>query len=216
MPSLFVVGAAAALAGGGLIESNARAQPAQWWEIGPILGGRNLSAGAPLAPITAGGGWYFDFPNPDPKSGHVHYLTTRTGALAGKSRIVIRFRIDAAPGVRIVPRSNPGSAATLTLYFQRRGDNWSGRGPFEHFRWYSTPANRLSLSAGEHQLSLPLDGRNWKSVMAAKGDEVPEQFRDALRNAERVGFVLGGGGSAGHGVYATGPARFTLIGFEVR
>ncbi len=183
------------------------------WEIGPFIRGRDYSVGMPPAPTATAHGWFFDFPG---EEGDVHYVTTTTGSLAGKSRIVLRYRIDAAPGVAFVARGNPNAVATLSLYFQRAGDNWSGRRQFEHFRWYALEsAGRVPLSPGEHEASLPLDPRSWKSVMSSTGADVPEAFRDALANASRVGFVLGGSGGAGHGVYATGPARFTLLSFRV-
>ena len=218
MRSLLILAfiAAAAAGSGVALRSGASAQPAHAWEIGPVLRGRNYSVGMPPAPVPAArGGWSFDFPYPNERAGHVHYLTTATGSLLGRSRIVMRYRIDAARGVRIAPRENPRAPATLTLYFQRRGDNWSGRRRYEHYRWYASHANRVALSPGEHEVTLSLEGHNWKSLTAATGDQVPAEFRDALINAGRVGFVLGGGGSAGHGVYSTGPARFTLISFRI-
>lgn len=185
------------------------------WQIGPIVRGRNLSIGMPPAPTPVGRGWYFDFPHPGPSAGRVGYVTTPSGPLLGKTSIMLRYRIDAAPGVRIAPRQSPQSLAALSLYFQRRGDNWSGRGPFEHFRWYAIPTKRLPLTPGEHQVTLTLDPSNWKSVQSARGNQVPDAFREALRDTGRIGFVFGGTGGAGHGVYATGPARFILIDFRV-
>ena len=44
----------------------------------------------------------------------------------------------------------------------------------------------------------------------------PAEFAAALANASRIGFVLGGGDGLGHGVYATGPLRLVVTGFEVR
>lgn len=211
LSAVSVLGAASGL----VLTSKAKGQPAHMWEIGPILGGRNVSIGMPATLTPAGRLSYFDFPHPNADAGHVHYVTTRTGPLVGKSKIVMRYRMDAPPGVRIVARQNPRTPATLALYFQRHGDNWSGRGPFEYYRWYATVANRIPLTPGEHQVSLSLEGRNWKSVMSATGLDVPTQFREALQNTKLVGFVLGGAGGAGHGVYATGPVRFTLISFHV-
>ena len=37
----------------------------------------------------------------------------------------MRYRIEADPGVRIVPATAPQSPSIITLYFQRGGDNWS-------------------------------------------------------------------------------------------
>ena len=42
------------------------------------------------------------------------------------------------------------------------------------------------------------------------------EFAEAIANASRIGFVLGGGDGLGHGVYATGPLRIVVTGFEVR
>src|SRR5687767_10509679 len=106
--------------------AGARAPAAAAWEIGPIIRGRNYSRGMPLQPTQGrGGAWYIDLPRPP---GSVHYVTFPHGSLAGKSRIVMRYRIDAGRGVRIAPPSAPQGAGMLTLYFQRGGDNWSGRG----------------------------------------------------------------------------------------
>lgn len=183
------------------------------WQIGPIIRGENRSAGMPLHPQSAATGWSFNFPTA--RSGHVNYLTVPTGPLVNKSRVVMRYRIVADPSVRLVPRESPGAPATLAFYFQRQGDSWTAKRQFEHYRWYATHSKRVTLVPGEHVISLTLEGVNWKSLGASTGKDAPTQFRDALANAERIGFVLGGGLSAGHGVYATGPARFELLSFDV-
>jgi hypothetical protein len=200
---------------GGMPLAKASAQPAQSWEIGPIIRGRNYSVNMPLNPTPAGRGWSFDFPYPHAGVGHVHYVTTRTGPLLHKSRIIVRYRIDAAPGVRFVPKDRPKAVAQLSLYIQRRGDNWSARRQFEHYRWYATPANRVPLAPGEHEIALELDPANWKSLKMATGDEVPEQFHSTLADADRVGLLFGYNGGPGHGVFATGPARFRLLSFRI-
>ena len=43
----------------------------------------------------------------------------------------------------------------------------------------------------------------------------PSDFKSAIDNAGRIGFVLGGGDGLGHGVFATGPARIVVTGFTV-
>ncbi len=102
------------------------------WTIGPIIRGRNYSRGMPLRPTPRpGGGWQVDLPQA-PRS--IHYVTFRHGSLVGKSRIVMRYRIEADPGVRIVPRTSPASPSMITLYIQQRGDDWSARGPYEAYR----------------------------------------------------------------------------------
>jgi hypothetical protein len=182
------------------------------WEIGPIIRGRNYSQGVPLRPTARrGGGWYIDLPR---AGGSVHYVTFPHGSLAGKSRIVMRYRIEAARGVQIVPATAPQLPSIITLYFQRAADTWSGRGRFEAYRWYATFASQSPITAGEHVLVAPLSG-NWTAVERSTVQSDRRAFQEALLNADRVGFVLGGGDGYGHGVYATGPARLVVTEFRV-
>lgn len=182
------------------------------WVIGPIVYGRNASRGVPLHPAPGpGSAWHIDLPR---APGSVHYVTFRHGSLAGKSRIVMRYRIEAAPDVRILPASAPGLPSVITLYFQRGGDDWSGQGPFETFRWYATFASQSPVSPGEHVMVAPLGG-NWTAVERSSARTNPVAFRQALAAADEVGFVLGGGTGYGHGVFATGPARLVVTQFRV-
>lgn len=182
------------------------------WQIGPIIRGRNYSQGMPLHPSRgAGGRWHIDLPQ---APGSVHYVTFRHGSLVGKRRIVMRFRIEAAPGVRIVPVTAPQLPSIITLYFQRGGDSWSGRGRFETYRWYATFASRSPITPGEHEIVAPLNG-NWTAVQSSSARTNPAAFHDAIADADQVGFVLGGGDGYGHGVYATGPARLDVTEFRI-
>jgi len=186
--------------------------PASVWTIGPITSRGSASRGMPLHPSPGpGAGWHIDLP---PPPGSVHYVTFRHGSLAGKRRIVMRYRIEAAPGARIVPATAPGAPSILTLYFQRAGDNWSGRGRFEAYRWYATFSSHSPLQPGEHEIVAPLNG-NWTAVQTSSARTNPAAFRDAVAEADQVGFVLGGGDGYGHGVYATGPARLIVTEFRV-
>jgi hypothetical protein len=187
---------------------------AEAWEIGPIIRSKNYSVGMPLIPTASGRGWHFDFPYPSVDAGHVHYLTFNHGPLTGKRKIVMRYRIDAPRGVRFVPREHPDLPATLSFFFQRRGDSWSGKGRYEAYRWYSPEHSLVSLRPGEHELVVDLQD-SWISVWGHAAPTNPYAFRDAIDGAERVGFVLGSRQGRGHGVYATGPARFTVLSFEV-
>ena len=206
--------AAAAPAGGAKPTAGANPMDASAWEIGPITPTRNYSVNMPLTPSPHPDGWYFDFPQPDSNAGHVHYVTFKHGPLTGKSRIVLRYRIEAEPGVQFYPTKYPGMLSILTMYFQRRGDDWSGRGKYEGYRWWATFRTDRPLTAGEHELSVGLD-ENWTAVQTSSAINNPKAFRDAVRDAERVGFTFGGGDGYGHGVYATGPARFVVTSFEI-
>jgi len=205
-----------------LAGSNAGAQPrgaspadhanSSGWVIGPVIHGRNYSRGMPLYPTPRrAGGWQVDLPQA-PAS--IHAATFRHGSLAGKSRIVMRYRIEADPGVRILPRSAPGSPSIITLFFQRGGDNWSGRGPFEAYRWYATFASQSPIRPGEHVMIAPLSG-NWTAVERSSARTSPAAFRDAVVGADQLGFVLGGGDGFGHGIFATGRARLIVTSFRV-
>ncbi|HYW16363.1 MAG TPA: hypothetical protein VE891_09455 [Allosphingosinicella sp.] len=199
--------------------SQANAQPApagasdpESWTIGPFVRGRNYSSGVPLHPTARrGGGWQVDLPG---APGSVHALTFHHGPLAGKRRIVMRYRVEAARGTRILAASDGKSPSMITLYFQRRGDNWSGRGRFETYRWYATFATQTPLTPGNHVMVAPLDGP-WTAIETSKATTNPAAFRAALADTDQVGFVLGGGDGFGHGIFATGPARLIVTDFRV-
>ncbi|HEX5183307.1 MAG TPA: hypothetical protein VFW19_09175 [Allosphingosinicella sp.] len=185
---------------------------ADQWTIGPIIDGRDYSRAVPLHPVPGpAGAWHIDLPQ---APGSLHYVTFRHGPLAGRTRIVMRYRIDAEPGVRIVPATAPDLPSVITLYFQRGGDDWSGEGRFEAYRWYATFASQRPIVPGVHEMAAPLNG-DWTAVERSSARNNPAAFRAALAAADRVGFVLGGGSGYGHGIYATGRARLTMLDFRV-
>lgn len=210
-----------ALLGGMVLSATAAAALAEdiagvgGWEIGPIIRGRNYSVGMPLEPTPTRRGWSFEFPYPDERAGHVHYVSLRTGPLAGASSIVMRYRVDAARGARFAPREDPGAPATVSLYVQRRGDSWSGKRHPYH-RWYAPPQTVRTIAPGEHEIAVSLGDPGWISVFGQPAAENPRAFAAALAETERVGIVFGHAGGRGHGVYASAPARFTLTGFSIR
>jgi hypothetical protein len=187
------------------------AESAGAWEIGPIIRGRNHSVGMPLHPDAAGRGWAFECPGP---GGSVHYVSVDPGPLAGASHITVRYRVDAARGARFVPQERPAEPGTVSLYFQRAGDSWKGR-THEYFRWYAPPATVQDLSPGVHQMTVSLRDPAWVSVFGKAAATNPRGFAEAMAGASRVGLVFGSAGARGHGVYATAPARFTLIDFRI-
>ena len=214
-PSVHIAGALSLLL---LAAPSAVAQttaPAAQWQIGPIIRGQNYSVGMPLTPRAERNGWSFEFPNPDADAGHVHYVTFRHGSLAGKSEIVMRYRIDAARGVRFVPQEQPQAPAKLSLYFQRRGDTWTAKGRYQYYRWYSPATSVRAIAPGTYELRVKLTDPGWISVSGSPSRDNPEAFADAKHSAETLGLVFGSDAARGHGVYATGPARFTLLEFRV-
>jgi len=189
----------------------ARLPDSSSWTIGPIIRGRNYSQGAPLQPTPDRSGWHIDIPQ---APGSVHYVTYSHGSLAGARAIRMRFRVDLAPGARIVPLTDPGAPSMLTLYFQRAGDGWSIKRGYEAYRWYATFAQLSPITPGEHEIVAPLNG-NWTAVSTSSAASNPRGFAAAVDEADQVGFVLGGGDGVGHGVFATGPARITVTRFSV-
>ena len=182
------------------------------WQIGPEIRGTNYSVGVPRMMADTRDGPAFIFPAD--QRGQVKYVTRETGSLANARSLTIRYRIDASEGTRFVANERPSSPAMLSLYFQRRGDNWSAKNRYASYRWYSVSDKTLPLSPGEHTITVNFRDE-WGAVMGAHSRGNPA-FEDALENAERVGFVFGWSGGRGHGVHATGLARFTLLDFEIR
>lgn len=201
--------AGASLAAGTAI---AAGPPAAAWEIGPIIRGKNYSRGMPLRPDDGRGGPSFAIPGPSAADGHVHYLTVPTRPLEGARRIVLTYRIDAAPGTRFIPQESPHLPATLSLYFQRAGDGWTMRQP--DWRWYAPTNRTMPVRPGTHTVRIGLD-EDWIAMTGPGAHANPRGFAEALADTARVGFTFGSEGGRGHGVYATAPARFTILDFRV-
>ena len=193
----------------------ATAQNAASWEIGPIIRGKNYSQGMPLRPQPTRTGWSFDFPVGSREAGHVHYVTFRPGPVSSRSRIVVRYRVDTRAGTRFVPQESPELPATVSLYLQRRGDSWSAKGRYEHYRWYAPLGTVQEIAPGEHEISVRLDDPQWISVLGRTAGANPGAIEAALADIDQMGLVFGSTAARGHGVYATAPARFTLLSFRI-
>src|SRR5262245_52724769 len=179
------------------------------WQIGPIIRGKSYSPGMPSQPTAAGTSWSFTFPAQD----GVHYITTTpSGLLMGREEVKVRLSI-AGPGRLMPTEGDP--PARIRLFLQRRGDNWSGVGAHEFYRWWSV--SNVVLVAGKHELAAPLVPDQWFSVFGKTGDHpaAAGQFAAAVADVQAVGHTFGGM-FAGHGVFALdGPSRFTLESYEI-
>lgn len=198
------------LLAGGAVSAQA---PAEAWQIGPVIKGRNYSVGMPGTLQPGPGGPGFDFPSAG--QGHVHAVTLDGGPLPRGGTVIMRYRIDAARGARFVAQETPDQVATVSLFFQRQSDNWSARGAYGSYRWYAPTASVVPLTPGEHTIRVSLDDPTWGNVNGQQARDVGPGFADALDNGARAGFVFGSSSRRGHGVYATAPARFTLLDFRV-
>lgn len=153
----------------------------------------------------------------------VHYLTKLCAGLANAKGLRLRYRIAADPAVEFqlmqqiggVEQPVPGSVGLApVLYFQRRGDNWSGAGEFETYRWWATFNPPQPLGPGEFEIVAPFDQR-WTAVESSNSIDHAEAFRAALADAARVGATFPGLTGEGHGCCASGPAIFTMLEFAI-
>jgi hypothetical protein len=190
--------------------------PAEEWEIGPIIRGRNYSVGMPVVPMPTRSGWSFDFPVGSEAAGHVHYVTFQPSLGRGATRIIVRYRINAAPGTRFTARESAGQPAAVSLYFQRRGDDWRARRGTEFYRWYAPAATMRTLQPGVHEMQVRIDDPRWAPVLGPPSPDYAGLRADAWANVGRVGIVFGSVAARGHGVYASAPARFTLLDFRIQ
>ena len=183
------------------------------WEIGPIVRGKNYSVGMPAHPrLNENGHLVMDFPLAG--HGQVDALTTRVAPLTGARQITLRYRIDASRGARFIPDETPSEPATISLYFQQAGDNWSARGRYATYRWYA-PANAVfPLTPGEHTMTVRFDEK-WTNVNGQPNNLIPAGYVSALENTARIGLAFGSPSRRSHGVFSTGLARFTLLSFQI-
>lgn len=164
------------------------------------------SPGMPARPVPDGDGWGFTFPT-NPAS-HVHYVQNfdPPHLEPGKS-IRVRFRVS---GQGFTAQEWPDEPATVSLLIQRKGDDWTARGEMASYRWYST--QQVRLAEGEHTMTAQLSPAQWIGVHRSQDQA---RFYEALRKADNIGLVFGSPSGRGHGVYAAGPATFTLLSYEV-
>lgn len=186
---------------------------AQAWEIGPLVRGRNYSVGMPAHPRPGPkGSLVLDIPLEG--VGQIDAMTTPVGPLAGARRIILDYRVDAAPGTRFIADEMPDEPAAVSLYFQQAGDNWSGRGRFASYRWYAPGRTVIPLSPGRHTVTIGLD-EAWTNVRGQSNQVESAGFAAAMADTATLGVAFGSAGRRSHGIYATGPARFTLLRLDI-
>jgi len=101
-----------------------------------------------------------------------------------------------------------GDPPQLTLLLEHTGDEALN---IFSYRWYSTP--RGALTPGAHTLTVPLAIAHWSDVQGPPPGTAA-QFEDTIANLYAVGFVLGGGNAAGHGLFCkSGSGTLTVTSF---
>ncbi len=209
----FVILAVTAALASGVSVAVAAMPPADDWDIGPVIRGRNYSVGMPPHPTQVrDGSLSMEFPIAG--AGQVDALTTAVGPLAGARRITLRYRVDAARRTRFMADETPDQPATVSLYFQRAGDSWSGEGRFASYRWYVPGRAVLPLTPGQHSITIGFN-EIWTNVNGQPSNAAGTGFAEAMQDTARIGIAFGSAARRSHGVYATGPARFTLLGLDI-
>lgn len=187
--------------------------PAASWDIGPLVRGRNYSVGMPAHPLPGPDGSVgMEFPRAG--DGEVDAPTTAVGPLAGLRRITLSYRIDAARGTRFVAVDTPDEPATVSLYFQQAGDNWSSKGRFASYRWYAPARAVIPITPGRHSVTISLN-EAWTNVNGQPNHAAPAGYAAALENTATIGIAFGSASRRSHGVFATEPARFILLGLDL-
>lgn len=125
------------------------------WVIGPIVNGTNYSVGMPLYPThLPDDSTIFGFPV---APGHVDYVTRRVYESA-RNAVHMDFAVDVAG--QLVPMDG-NLPARVRLVLMRAGDNWSGTGGYENYRFWSAP---IELSIGTFAFDVPLTADLWTNV----------------------------------------------------
>ena len=183
--------------------------------------------GMPAHPIEVDGGWYFDFRAPrcgGPDVCSVHYVTTQVKmSVTTRGHVEAMFRVTTTGtpvfNYQLNPNNKCDYPAHARFYLQRTGDDLSGQGEYEFFRWLSNEV-AYRLAAGSAQLTVALIPGQWTSGFGKKGDydlAATTGFVQALRHLGNAGFVFGGGCYYGHGVNISGgTARFTLSHYSIK
>jgi hypothetical protein len=72
----------------------------------------------------------------------------------------------------------------------------------------------VPLTPGEHTVTVRLN-ETWTNVQGLPNHQLREGFAAALQNTARIGLAFGSMSRRSHGVYTTGPARFTLLALDI-
>ena len=158
------------------------------------------SPNMPGTPTQVGTGWLFNFPSVN----GVHYLVQGgNGRIVGSgmSANVSITKTDGALFMEAQPCGdyNPMNAK-FRFYFQRRGDDVSGQGVYEYYRWFTSEG--YSLASGDGTFTVPFDPAKWVSVFGKTGDTNPSGFASAMADVQAIGITFGGC-FAGHGVFVS-------------
>lgn len=145
---------------------------------------------------------------PQCSAGHVDYVYENSNPIAVGRTIAMSYAI-AGSGTLSAPGDSP--PATLHLFLQRAGDDYTGQGAAEFYRLWSA---WTALANGSFAVSQVLSPALWTGVFGR--NPTAAQFSDTLGHLAHIGWTFGGHDFAGHGICSTGPKTFALTGYAVR
>ncbi|MDE0879956.1 MAG: hypothetical protein OSB00_15040 [Sphingomonas bacterium] len=175
------------------------------WSIGPLVHGDNYSRNMPSVPTKLAGGVWSVLIEP---GAELDGVTIARGPVTGS--IFLRYRVT---GDGLYPSEVPGEEPILTVYLQRKGDNWSGAGKYDGYRFYRIAP--LPLTPGEHEAMVPLEAREFVGVSGAGAWDLGSLFTEALASNGRIGLAFGHRHGRMHGVETTEPVIVDLLEWRV-
>lgn len=116
------------------------------------------------------------------------------------------FTIEYELSGTVTPTESP-SDPLISVAFQRRGDNWTAEGKYQHYRWYAVQTN--VMVPGRASLTVNFDEPTWTDVYGAGTMLFGDFFEEAKANPSTLFITFGGAGGRSHGV--AGPALFKLL-----
>jgi hypothetical protein len=134
------------------------------WEI------RYSTAVTLNAPVS-GHEFSFNFPL---SPGSVHYITkpvTLAASGAARATFTITTTGDPVFDYHTAADNSCDAPAAVRLFLQQQGDDLSGAGPYEFYRWWSTAGT--VLKDGSFTVTVVLNPALWRSVLGKTGDAKP-------------------------------------------
>lgn len=170
--------------------------PAGQWQL--AYGGNSLTSQNPVS---------FDF---DSTKSTNYLLYGSSAARSQGQTITAEFRLDGAGALKATEGTAP---AAVHLYLERKGDDLTGSGPMQQYRWWSRAGVELK-SPGSYTISQTLEPGNWTDVYGQPGSSNPDAFKAALADLGNEGMTFGGQ-FYGHGVVGD-PIKFTLVSYTIK
>ena len=165
------------------------------WYAGPIIGTLNYSKNITLQPL-AGGVLEFALTT----GSEIDALCKAIAVLP--SAMTIAYTLSAP----VAPSDFPSSDPLISIAFQRRGDNWSGRNQYQQYRWYAQASNILAPGSGT--FTVDFNSLAWSDVYGIPASTHPTEFAAAKAEVETVYITFGHSSGRSHGVIGT--AQFQL------